>query len=103
MKDFSARLNSCMQDGNLTVADISRWFCRPHPTVRGWIRNGFDPRGGPHDVEYLFSMLDALESTIKKRRDLPLKRGTSRAARIRQIEGLRRDIDNRLSKKDSAR
>ena len=103
MNDFSGRLNKCLTSGNLTVADISRWFCRPHPTVRGWIKNGFDPRGGPHDVEYMYSMLDALETTIKKRKDLPLKRGVSRAARIRVIEELRRDIDNRLSKKDSAR
>jgi hypothetical protein len=102
-RDFASRLNSCMSDGNLTVADISRWFCRPHPTVRGWIKHGFDPRGGPHDVSYIHAMLDALETIIKRRKDLPLKRGISRAARIRHIEGLRRDIDTRLSKKDSAR
>jgi hypothetical protein len=103
MKDFGTRLNDCMVNGNLTVADIARWFCRPHPTVRGWIKKGFDPRGGPHDVEYIHAMLKALEGIIDKGRNLPLKRGISRAARIKQIEGLRRDIDTRLSKKDSAR
>lgn len=65
--------------------------------------NGFDPRGGPHDVQYVFSMLNALEDLIKKGKDLPLRRGVSRAARIRLIEGLRRDIDRRISKVDSAR
>ncbi len=25
-----------MRQGNLTVADLARWFGRPHPTVRGW-------------------------------------------------------------------
>jgi hypothetical protein len=100
---FAARLSTCLASGNLTVADLARWFGRPHPTVRGWITNGFDPRGGPHDVAYVHALLDALEMTIRKRRELPLKRGISRAARITHIEGLRRDIDRRISQKGAAR
>ena len=102
MTSFATRLNTCLNAGNLTVADLSRWFGRPHPTVRGWITNGFDPRGGPHDVGYVFSMLDALEHIIRRRKELPLPRGISRAARIKRIEGLRRDIDNRLSQQGTA-
>ena len=103
MTDFSARLSACLEQGNLTVADLSRWFDRPHPTVRGWITNGFSPRGGPHDVEHTHTLLKALEILINKRRGLPLKRGISRAARITQIEGLRCDIDRRISQKDTAK
>ena len=103
MMTLAVRLESCKTRGNLTVADLSRWFGRPHPTVRGWIANGFDPRGGPHDVAYVFSMLDALERLILKGKDLPLQRGISRAARIKHIERLRRDIDNRISQKGASR
>jgi hypothetical protein len=100
---FAARLHSTLSQGNLTVADLSRWFDRPHPTVRGWIKNGFDPRGGPHDVAHVHALLEALETLIRKRRDLPLKRGISRATRIAHIEGLRRDIDRRISQKGASR
>ena len=100
---FAARLHSTLSQGNLTVADLARWFGRPHPTVRGWITNGFDPRGGPHDVEYVHQLLKCLEILINKRRGLPLKRGISRAARIAHIEGLRRDIDRRISQKGASR
>ena len=100
---FAERLSNALSQGNLTVADLSRWFGRPHPTVRGWITNGFDPRGGPHDVEYVQHMLDALEGLIRKRRGLPLKRGISRAARIAHIEGLRRDANSRVSQKGASR
>ena len=97
------RLEYCLTHGNLTVADLSRWFDRPHPTVRGWIVSEFDPRGGPHDVEYVFIMLDKLEDLIRRGRELPLKRGISRKARIKHIERLRRDINDRLSQKGAAR
>ena len=103
MMTLAVRLESCLKHGNLTVADLSRWFGRPHPTVRGWIAKGFDPRGGPHDVDYIFSMLDALELLIRKRKELPLQRGIGRAARIKHIERLRRDIDNRLPQKGASR
>lgn len=100
---FAARLNSCLSNGNLTVADLSRWFGRPHPTVRGWITNGFDPRGGPHDVAHVHALLNVLEVMIRNRRGLPLERGISRAVRIARIERLRRDINTRLSQKGASR
>lgn len=103
MKPFASRLKCCLSGGNLTVADLSRWFDRPHPTVRGWISNGFDPRGGPHDVALVHALLDALELMIRKRRGLPIAKGISRAARIAHIERLRRDSNRRLSQKDTAR
>ena len=103
MTKLSARLEFCLQYGNLTVADLSRWFDRPHPTVRGWVANQFKPRGGPHDVMHVYKMLEGLERLIRERQKLPLQRGISRTARIRQIERLRRDIDDRLLQKGITR
>ena len=100
---LAERLERCLASGNLTIADLSRWFARPHPTVRGWLANGFNPRGGPHDIDYVFVMLTALESLIRKGTVLPLQRGISRAARIKHIERLRRDTNHRLSQKSASR
>ncbi len=57
-----------MRRGNLRVADLARWFDRPHPTVRGWALKGIQPGGGPHDVESVNSMLVLLEKLIEARK-----------------------------------
>lgn len=96
MITFQSRLKSCLANGNLTVADLSRWFGRPHPTVRGWIENGFDPRGGPQDVARIYKLLDILEGFIKRRYRLPIPQ-LKRQQRIELVEELRRDINRRVS------
>ena len=73
------RLQTCMKRGNLLVADLARWFDRPHPTVRGWVLKGTRPGGGPHDIEQVITRLTALETLIKKRRGFPLPRLSPRA------------------------
>ena len=73
------RLQVCMKRGNLRVADLARWFDRPHPTVRGWALKGTRPGGGPHDVEHVTQLLGLLETLIKKRKGFPLPRLSPRA------------------------
>jgi hypothetical protein len=68
------RLQTCMKRGNLRVADLARWFDRPHPTVRGWVLKGIRPSGGPHDVDHVIELLGMLEMLIQKKRGFPMPR-----------------------------
>ncbi len=68
------RLQACMKRGNLRVADLARWFDRPHPTVRGWALKGIRPGGGPHDVERVGEQLRLLEKLISSKRGFPVPR-----------------------------
>ncbi len=68
-----------MRRGNLRVADLARWFDRPHPTVRGWALKGIQPGGGPHDVETVKEQLALLEKLIAAKRGFPLPRLSPRA------------------------
>jgi hypothetical protein len=68
------RLQVCMKRGNLLVADLARWFDRPHPTVRGWVLKGTRPGGGPHDIEHVNELLGLLETLIRKKKGFPLPR-----------------------------
>lgn len=72
MATFQQRLIRAQQAGNLTVADLSRWFGRPDPTVRGWVRRGTEPSGGPQDRLYAETALRVLEAQIADRRGFPL-------------------------------
>lgn len=73
------RLQVCMKRGNLRVADLARWFDRPHPTVRGWALKGTRPGGGPHDIEHVGELLSILEKLISARKGFPLPRLSPRA------------------------
>jgi hypothetical protein len=68
------RLQACMKQGNLRVADLARWFDRPHPTMRGWVLKGSRPGGGPHDIEHVSELLGLLETLIQKKKGFPLPR-----------------------------
>lgn len=62
MKPFQKRLLSIQKRANLTVADLARWYGRPHATVRCWTQ-GTVPSGPPRDradVERLTQWLNAL-------------------------------------------
>jgi hypothetical protein len=82
------RLQTAMKRGNLRVADLARWFERPHPTVRGWAYLGIRPGGGPHDVEQVNVLLVQLETLIKKRKGFPLPRLSPRE-RKRHLHAIR--------------
>ena len=87
MKTFQQRLQAVLQGGNLTVADLARWFDRPDPTVRGWVVNGGEPGGGPLDVQHIYVMLKELERLVKGGQRLPLPRlsPSERIARLKKI------------------
>lgn len=72
MKTFSDRLTACLQQGNLTVADLARWFDRANATVRSWVRDGHEPRGGPLDAAMTRGQLVMLEKKIAARDGFPV-------------------------------
>lgn len=85
---FAERLRAVMLDGNLTGADLARWFGRSDPTVRGWISGDHELRGAQLDVAYIEAQLGKLEKLIKKKSGLPVPQ-LSRAKRIEHLETLR--------------
>lgn len=86
-KTFQHRLRACSRGGNLTVADLGRWFARPYQTVRSWHDRGIEPGGGPIDKDHAESMLKLLETMIRKRQGFPLPRlaPSARAGHLMKI------------------
>ena len=70
---FTDRLQRTRHVANLTVAELARWFDRPDPTVRAWVRGDAAPGGPPLDVEHATAMLGLLE-TLVSRGKLPAPR-----------------------------
>lgn len=85
---FAGRLQAVMRDGNLTGADLARWFDRPDPTVRGWISGKQNLGGAPLDIAFVEAQLVKLEIFLKKKQGLPVPRMTP-AKRIEYINELR--------------
>ena len=72
-KTFQQRLKACQQAGNMTTADLQRWFDRPYQTVRYWL-DGTKPGGGPIDRGHAQQMLELLEALIRKKKGFPVPR-----------------------------
>lgn len=72
--DFNIRLRTVIKKGNLRVADLARWFERPHATVSEWVKNARQPTAAPHDLEFIESSLAALENLIAQKRGFPVPR-----------------------------
>ena len=74
--NFQSRLQRCVERGNLTVADLARWFGRPYATVRCWLVDGWQPAGGPVTIKRMQHRLKLLEATVaqwgRDLRDLPM-------------------------------
>lgn len=87
MNSLQQRLAAILHDGNLTIADLARWFGRPHPTVSGWVRGG-QVGGAQLDTAYIWAQVLVLERRIRKRQGFPVPR-LSRADRARYLEKLR--------------
>jgi hypothetical protein len=86
--NFSTRLQAIMRDGNLTGADLARWFDRPDPTVRGWINGSHELGGAQLDIAYVEAQLDKLERLLAKKKGLPVPRMTP-GMRIEHMRGLK--------------
>lgn len=67
---FQKRLLGVQRRANLTVADLARWFNRPHPTVRCWTK-GTRPSGGAIDSASVEKGLAKLEALLERKK-LPL-------------------------------
>jgi hypothetical protein len=68
------RLRWIMARGNLSVADLSRWFGYPHATVRGWVEGGRIGLAAEMDRMYIYSEMGNLERRIKAKDGLPVPR-----------------------------
>ena len=80
-----------MKVGNLRIADLARWFDRPHATVSTWVKEGRQPSGGPTDVEHFHALLNLLEQLISKKKGFPVPR-LSPARRIEHVSGIRQRL-----------
>ncbi len=86
---FQQRLRKCMASGNLTVADLARWFDRPDPTMRSWVEQGVEPAGGPLDAAFAHATLEKLEKAIAKNSKFPVPRLSpqKRIAYLKELRG----------------
>lgn len=85
---FQQRLKKVMAGGNLRVADLARWFERPHSTVTSWVNDGWEPGGGPHDRDTVMSQLHDLEVLVRRKKQFPVPRLSPRN-RIAYLDGIR--------------
>lgn len=85
---LQTRLQTITQAGNLTSADLARWFRRPDATVRGWIIKGIRPGGGPLDIKSVEKGTARLEALLAKG-ILPLKplRPVEKRKRLDSLRG----------------
>ena len=90
MTTFSARLQQVMRKGNLTAADLARWFDRPDPTVRSWLA-GSHIRGPALDIAFVEAMLVKIEKLVQQGCDLPVPQMT-RLRRHVYLETLRKKV-----------
>lgn len=84
---FQKRLLRAQQQANFTVADLARWFDRPHPTVRCWTK-GTRPSGGPIDSASVEKALMKLETLLgRKKLPLPWLRPKEKIKQLRVLRG----------------
>lgn len=89
---FQKRLKACQENGNLTVADLSRWFGREYATVRGWVEDGIEPGGGPGDKQHAQSLLVLLEKLIERRKGFPIPVGLVPKKRVQHMLDVRKMV-----------
>lgn len=84
---FQKELLAAQRAANFTVADLARWFQRPHATVRCWTK-GTEPSEGPLSVKEVKRLTNYLAGCVA-RRELPLPR-MPRDQRMKKLEVLRK-------------
>lgn len=70
MRSLQERLRACMDEGSLSMSDISFWLGRSRPAVVGWVLHGREPR----DIykSEILRRLKVLERLILHRKGQPL-------------------------------
>lgn len=92
MEYIGPRLTKCMNNGNLTVSDLARWFRRPFPTIVGW-RRGRGIGGAPRDRKTVLFLLEWLEEKIAAKSDgFPVPEEMSPGDRIIYLGKIRKTV-----------
>ena len=86
---FQARLRSCMERGNLTIADLARWLERPHATVSTWVNDGRVPGGPPATLAWVEVRLTRLEEAIETATGFPIPAHLAHRARAIYLKRLK--------------
>lgn len=87
---FNERLRVVQKKGNLRVADLARWFEKPHATVSEWVKNGRQPTAAPGDLEFINNSLGRLEDLIAQKRGFPVPR-LSPQQRIAHLDAVKQE------------
>jgi hypothetical protein len=93
MKSISERLNKCLDEGQMTEADLARWLDRGQSTVNHWLRGKHIPWGpGGKDMLKRLGMLEAL---IASKMSMPIPATLTLSMRKKWVEKLKDDYLNR--------
>lgn len=63
-EELGPRLRAVMEAGELTPADLSRWFGRGYQTVYCWVYHDREPQAGWRNDVY--RRLEALEQSVRR-------------------------------------
>jgi len=84
MLSFNDRLLRAKVKGELTISDLSRWFCICRETVSKWTK-GVKP--APFKLPRLYMALDALEQAIQQKQ-FPMPIETTQFERAKYLEAV---------------
>ena len=97
MATFRSRILAAQSAGDLTPADMARWFDVPYPTMVYWIRVGasdLSPRGPRGRT--VIKRLRQLEWAIEKRIGFPIPEMLSARDRPMHVVRIRDAVDARV-------
>ena len=93
---FRTRLDRAARAGKMTTADLSAWFARPYPTVRGWRLNPHHYVPWGPDGEEAQRLLKVLETAIERKLRFPVPFHLSPLNRRRYVLRMRHELDGEL-------
>ena len=91
MSVWSDRLEHARRAANMTVADLARWFDRPHATVTYWLKGG-EPALGPGNRDHAEALLGLLEALVQRGVELPVPLTMPQRKRIDYLTDLREKV-----------
>ena len=89
---FQERLIWCMENGGLTVADLSYWFDKPFHTVWFWVNKNRLPRRVAGQRKLMLSRLSLLEKSIPLR--FPIKEAFNQFERPKHVAKIRIGLES---------
>ena len=100
---FRKRLLAAQAKGDMTTADLHRWFERPYPTIRYWLMGAaadFEP-GGPRG-RLARERLYMLEWAVGRKIGFPIPQHLSVDARPQHVEDTLRVVNVKFFELNSA-